>query len=324
MYAQSKDRALERWGDECAQGPTRSQCGQCPGSVGEGEGNELREISRGRGWEMLWDVSFTPMGDVHPRRDSVIESFWAGITEALSKEGIIPGNIAPQAGSRCYWPSTTCLGHPQVTQPHPLPLLKSVSSQAHLVLYIRFLGTCVSESVGEVVPSADSHPSQPYWSASEDAWIFRKFPDPSKLEDSSPWIWGASVEPGPWSNCALFSLQAPTQGQAWNAQEREVWGASMQLRGHCRKSLHPTPCPRIQFRTLWELEGTGTLNSTPPLSSLLRLLIKAPFINAGNDFLSAKERYLSLMLHSLRVFYIPCSLNVICFFPLQLKCKPKR
>ena len=33
-------------GDVCAQGPTRSQCGQCPGSVGGGEGNELREISR--------------------------------------------------------------------------------------------------------------------------------------------------------------------------------------------------------------------------------------------------------------------------------------
>ena len=131
------------------------------------------------------------------------------------------------------------------------------------------------------------------------------------------------MEPGPWSNCALFSLQAPTEGQAWNAQEREVWGVSMRLRGHCRKSLHPTPCPGIQFRTLWELEGTGTLNSTPPLSSLLGVLIKAPFINAGNNFLSAKERYLSLMLHSLRIFCIPCSLNVIRFSPLQLNVNQK-
>ena len=159
----------------------------------------------------------------------------------------------------------------------------------------------MSESVGEVFSSADSHPTQPYWSASEDAWIFRKFPDPSKLEDSSACIWGASVEPGPWPNCALFSLQAPTESQAWNAQEREVWGVSMQLRGHCRKSLHPTPCPGIQFRTLWKLEGTGTLNGMPPLSSLLGVLIKAPFINAGNNFLSATGRYLSLILHSLRI-----------------------
>ena len=66
---------------------------------GGGEGNKLREISRGRCWEMLWDVSFTPMGDVHPRRHSGTESFWAAISEALRKEGIVPGNTAPQAGS---------------------------------------------------------------------------------------------------------------------------------------------------------------------------------------------------------------------------------
>ena len=122
-------------------------------------------------------MSFTPRGDVHPRRHSGTESFWAAISEALRKEGIVPGYTAPQAGSRCYWPCTTCLGHHQVTQhPSPPPLLKGLSSQAHLVLYIRFLGTCMSESVGEVVPSADSGPTQPCWSGSEDAGISRKFP----------------------------------------------------------------------------------------------------------------------------------------------------
>lgn len=131
-------------------------------------------------------MSFTPRGDVHPRRHSGTESLWTGISEALRKEGIVPGNTAPQAGSRCYWPCTTCLGHHQVTQHPPLPLLKGLSSQAHLVLYIRFLGTCVSESVGEVIPSADSGPTQPCWSGSEDARISRKFPDPSPLKEPVP------------------------------------------------------------------------------------------------------------------------------------------
>ena len=140
-----------------------------------------------------------------PWTDSLTDSFWAGISEALRKEGIVPGNTAPQAGSRCYWPSMTCLGHPQMTQPHPLPLLKGVSSQAHLVLHISFLGTCVSESVGEVVPSADSGHTQPYWSGSEDTEISMKFSDPSQLKDSSACIWGASVEPGlgPTVHCSL-------------------------------------------------------------------------------------------------------------------------
>ena len=86
VYGLSKDRALGRQGDVRAQGPRRSQYGQSPRSVGRGEGNELREISRGRGWKMLWDVSFTPMGDVHPRRHSGTESFWATISESLRKE----------------------------------------------------------------------------------------------------------------------------------------------------------------------------------------------------------------------------------------------
>ena len=60
------------------------------------------------------------------------------------------------------------------------------------------------------------------------------------------------------------------------------------------------------------------------LSSRLDILITAPIINAGNDFLSVKERYLSLILQSLVILCILCSLNVIRFFPLQLKCKPKK
>ena len=164
VYAQSKDRALGRQEDVCAQGPTRSQSGQCPGSVGGGEGNELRDISRAEWWGCVGCEVSLP-GET----DSLTDSFWAGISEALRKEGIVPGYTAPQARSRCYLPSMICLGHPQVTQPHPLPLLKGLFSQAHLVLYIMFLGTHVSESVGEVVPSANSGHTQPYWSGSEDA-----------------------------------------------------------------------------------------------------------------------------------------------------------
>ena len=208
-----------------AQGPRRGQCGQSPGRVGGGEGNKLREISRGRCWEMLWDVSFTPMGDVHPRRHSGTESFWAAISEALRKEGIVPGNTAPQAGSRCYWPSTTCLGHHQVTQHHPLPLLRGLSSQAHLVLYIRFLGTCVSESVGQVVPSADSGLTQPYWSGPEDARISRKFSDPSPLKDDSAWIWGGSVEPG-LGPTVLCSVSKHQPKASLEGAKREVWATS--------------------------------------------------------------------------------------------------
>ena len=160
-----------------------------------------------------------------PWTDSLTESFWAGISEALRKEGIVPGNTAPQAESRCYRPSTTCLGHHQVTQPHPLPLLRGLSSQAHLVLYIRFLGTCVSESVGQVVPSADSGLTQPYWSGPEDARISRKFLDPSPLKDDSAWIWGGSVEPGlgPTVRCSVSKHQPKA---SLECTKREVWGTS--------------------------------------------------------------------------------------------------
>ena len=160
-----------------------------------------------------------------PWTDSLTESFWAGISEALRKEGMVPGNTAPQAGSRCYRPSTTCLGHHQVTQPHPLPLLRGLSSQAHLVLYIRFLGTCVSESVGQVVPSADSGPTQPYWSGPEDARISRQFLDPSPLKDDSAWIWGGSVEPGlgPTVRCSVSKHQPKA---SLECTKREVWATS--------------------------------------------------------------------------------------------------
>ena len=186
---------------------------------------------------MLWDMSFTPRGDVHPRRHSGTESFWAGISEALRKEGIVPGNTAPQAGSRCYWPCTTCLGHHQVTQPLPLPLLKGLSSQAHLVLYIRFLGTCVSESVGEVVPSADCGPTQHCWSGSEDARISRKFSDLSPLKNDSAWIWGASVEPGlgPTVHCSLSKHQPKTRLGMHKKENRYI----MQLKATVGKV--PTP-----------------------------------------------------------------------------------
>ena len=122
--------------------------------------------------------------------------------------------------------------------------------------------------------------------------------------------------------CAVLSPSTNPR-PAWNAQKGRS-GVHHAAEGNCRESLHPTPCPGIQFRTLWELEGTATLNTTPLLSSRLGILITAPIINAGNDFLSVKERYLSLILQSLGILCILCSLNVIRFFPLQLKCKPKK
>lgn len=176
-----------------------------------------------------------------------------------------------------------------MTQPHPLSLLRGLSSQAHLVLSIRFLGTCVSESVGQVVPSADSGPTQPYWSGSEDARISRKFSDLSPLKDDSAWIWGASVEPGlgPTVHCSLSKHQ-PKARLGMHKKERS--GVHHAAESHCRKSLYPTPCPVIQFRTLWELENASTLNTTPLLSSLLGSLIKAQFIHVGSYFLSVKDR----------------------------------
>ena len=175
-----------------------------------------------------------------PWTDSLTESFWAGISEALRREGIVPGNTAPQVGPRCYWPCTTRLGHHQVTQPHPLSLLRGLSSQAHLVLSIRFLGTCVSESVGQVVPSADSGPTQPYWSGSEDAQISRKFSDLSPLKDDSAWIWGASVEPGlgPTVHCSLSKHQPKAR---LGMHKKGGLGYIMQLRATVGKVSTPPP-----------------------------------------------------------------------------------
>ena len=89
--------------------------------------------------------------------------------------------------------------------------------------------------------------------------------------------------------CAVLSPSTNPR-PAWKAQKGRS-GQHHAAEGNCRESLHPTPCPGIQFRTLWELENASTLNTTPPLlSSLLGSLIKAQFIHAGSYFLSVKDR----------------------------------
>lgn len=81
VHAQSEDRALGRQGDVRAQGPTRSQCGQSPGSVGGGkEMSSERSAELGGGdavaCEVLlpgencppgWTLSLNPFGQESQR-----------------------------------------------------------------------------------------------------------------------------------------------------------------------------------------------------------------------------------------------------------------
>ena len=97
-------------------------------------------------------------------------------------------------------------------------------------------------SVGQVVPSADSGPTQPYWSGSEGARISRKFSDPSPLKDDSAWIWGASAEPGlgPTVRCSVSKHQPKAR---LGMHKKGGLEYILQLRATVGKVSTPPPAP---------------------------------------------------------------------------------
>lgn len=269
--SEERDRALGRQGDVRTQGPTRSQCGQ---SLGVWE--EVKEMSSERSagvevrrycgtWvslpgrcapqEALWH--WNPSGQQSQRHWGKKELSW---------------KYSPQAGSRCYWPCTTCLGHHQVTQHPPLPLLKGLSSGSSCPLH-QVLGNMCVRICGGGHPQCRLWPHPALLVRIWGCWDPRKFPDLSPLKEPVPDL-GSQCGAWSWPDCALFSLQAPTQGQALESIRKRGLGYTMEAEGHCRKVPTP-PCPRIQSRP-WELEWNWYLEYRPHywdhfLASLSRL-----------------------------------------------------
>lgn len=99
----------------------------------------------------------------------------------------------------------------------------------------------------------------------------------------------------PWPNYVLFSLQAPTQSQAWNAHgvrrlhEKGRSQSHSMSKGHCKKGCPPwdsiqAHLPRGLERAGILQERVGTLNTTLLLSALSGGLPKPQPISLGATF----------------------------------------
>lgn len=135
------------------------------------------------------------------------ESFWAAISEALRKEGIVP-EIQPPSRVQVLLALHDMSG---VYQSDPAPLTPAQGSLLRLILsFTSGSWEHVCQNLWGGHPQCRLWPHQPCWPGSEDAGISRKFPDLSPLKEPclDP---KASVEPGlgPTVHCSLSPSTNP-------------------------------------------------------------------------------------------------------------------